>query len=228
MADNQRWFKLWCVAPGDDALLSIPPELRWAWAALGCYTKEHGTRGKVKISIHNGVLAEQMGIPKSDLFSVIKKLPSISIEEANGEHGTITVTWQNWIKYQEDSTQTERQRRSRTKRRGEEKRKEEKGGEGKLAVPDWIPKQLWEDFKKARRRMKKSMTPHAEELAFKKLDQLRREGEDPVAVIEQSILNGYTGLFPVNEGYRSNNKSEALTQHTKRALTRGLEKDGPE
>jgi len=50
MADQKRWFKLWCSAPSDDDLLALSPDLRWAWAVLGCYTKEHGTRGRVKVS----------------------------------------------------------------------------------------------------------------------------------------------------------------------------------
>lgn len=34
-------------------------------------------------------------------------------------------------------------------------------------------------------------------LAFTKLDDLRKDGYDPVQVIEQSILNGWKGFFPL-------------------------------
>jgi hypothetical protein len=41
------------------------------------------------------------------------------------------------------------------------------------------------------------MTHRAQELAIGALGRLRAAGHDPRAVIEQSILNGWRGLFPV-------------------------------
>jgi hypothetical protein len=35
------------------------------------------------------------------------------------------------------------------------------------------------------------------------LSKLKSEGNDPKEVIEQSILSGYSGLFPVNKGKQS-------------------------
>jgi hypothetical protein len=115
MADQKRWFKLWCSAPSDDALLELSPELRWAWAVLGCYTKEHGTKGRVVISESNMVLKAQMGVGLSALKEIISVLPNIHIEEGKNRNGKFTVTWHNWNKYQA----------LRSKRRGEEKRGEE-------------------------------------------------------------------------------------------------------
>jgi uncharacterized phage protein (TIGR02220 family) len=71
------------------------------------------------------VLAAEMGLACCDMICVIKTFPHIVIEEVKNRHGEFTVTWQNWVKYQEDSTQAERAKASRSKRRGEEKRREE-------------------------------------------------------------------------------------------------------
>lgn len=120
MADQKRWFKLWCSAPSDDDLLALPLELRWAWAVLGCYTKEHGTRGRVKITPSNVVLAAQMGVSVIALHDTISMLPHVQIEEGKSDNGSFTVTWDNWHKYQEDSTIAQRVARLRSKRRGEE------------------------------------------------------------------------------------------------------------
>jgi len=90
-----------------------------------------------------------------------------------------------------------------------------------VPVPEWIPAQLWFDFKKMRQRIRKPMTPYAEHLAFKRLEKLRGEGEDPVAVLEQSILNSYPGLWPVSKG-----KSDARRTKTREILESGLTEDG--
>jgi uncharacterized phage protein (TIGR02220 family) len=120
MADQARWFKLWCSAPGDDTLQNLAPALRWAWVAFGAHTKLHGTRGHILVSPSNAVLAAEMGVPVDALKPTIAVLPHVQIEEGTNRHGSFTVTWNNWTKYQEDSTQAERQRASRAKRRREE------------------------------------------------------------------------------------------------------------
>lgn len=130
MADNHRWFKLWCSAPGDDGIQALPPEWRWAWAVLGCYTKSHGTDGVVVVSRSNAVLAAEMGLKPEAMFDVIRVMPHVRIEESHTRNGECTVTWTHWRKYQEDSTSGERAARhrankaSRYKRRREENRKE--------------------------------------------------------------------------------------------------------
>ena len=128
VADQKRWFKLWCTAPGDDHLQRLSVADRWAWAVLGTYTKAHGTRGSVVVSDSNAALAAEMGVPVAELVATVRRLPHVQVS-ANGHktaNGEITVTWENWQKYQEDSTVAERVTRLRSKRRGEERRREEK------------------------------------------------------------------------------------------------------
>jgi hypothetical protein len=140
MADQKRWWKLWHSALSDDAVICLSPAIRWAWAALGAHTKVHGTKGRVVINESNIVLAAQMGVPTEDLRATIEGLPHVTVrcvncvtnpcahcvnEESKNRHGEFTVTWHNWTYYQEDSTQAERQRASRSKRRGEENKKRE-------------------------------------------------------------------------------------------------------
>jgi len=124
VADQARWFKLWCSAPADDDLQTLPPALRWAWVAFGAYTKLHGTHGRVTIHSTNGALAAEMGVTVEVLIDTLSLLPHMRVEPVQNRHGEFTVTWDNWVKYQEDSTQAERARTSRSKKRREEKRKE--------------------------------------------------------------------------------------------------------
>lgn len=62
--------------------------------------------------------------------------------------------------------------------------------------PDWLPPE-WDDFIADRRERKKPMTARSQKLAMATLDQLRREGHDPAAVIRQSIERGWSALFPL-------------------------------
>ena len=109
---------------------ALPPALRWAWAALGCYTKVHGTNGVLVMNGANPVLAAEMGVESLALVDTIKLLPHVHIEEGQPRYGMHTVSWEHWRKYQEDSTVTERVRRwrngnvKRDKRRREEKRRD--------------------------------------------------------------------------------------------------------
>lgn len=50
-----------------------------------------------------------------------------------------------------------------------------------------------------RTQIKKPMTEKAVELAIKKLNKLTKNQEEQIAIIEQSILNGWQGLFPLKE-----------------------------
>lgn len=124
MGDQHRWFKLWCSAPSDDAIQALNPALRWAWAALGCYTKLHGSHGRLTVSATNATLAAQMGVPVEQLFQMIKLMPNIIVERVGNSDDKLSVTWKNWHKYQEDSTGAKRQAASRSKKREEENRKE--------------------------------------------------------------------------------------------------------
>jgi len=147
MADQQRWFKLWASAPADEHLQRHPPAIRWAWAVFGVYTKLHGQRGRVIVSPTNSVLAAEMGLPTESLISTIVQLPHMSVEGPHPANGEVTVTWKNWIKYQEDSTVAERVARLRSKRRGEEKRRD-KNKISKDIFPATPPKPSAEnDFK---------------------------------------------------------------------------------
>lgn len=63
--------------------------------------------------------------------------------------------------------------------------------------PSWLPVDAWAAWLAYRRKGRAPYTPHAQRLSLGKLEKLRAQGEDPVAVLEQSIERGYPGLFPV-------------------------------
>ena len=83
-------------------------------------------------------------------------------------------------------------------RKGKERKERKSGVDTRLSRVDGF-QELWEKFKKHRKALKAPMTEHAEELAIKTLETLMGEGNDPKAVMERSILNGWKGLFKLTE-----------------------------
>ena len=74
-----------------------------------------------------------------------------------------------------------------------------------IVLPDWIPRETWDAFKAHRVRLRAPMTPYAEELALKDLAKLVDGGSDPVAVVEQSIVKGWKGLFNLKPEFQGGN-----------------------
>lgn len=79
----------------------------------------------------------------------------------------------------------------------EQKRKGGKPPE--VALPDWLSPDVWQDWH-AFRNARKGWTAKARALSLRTLTTLRDEGQDPRAVVDQSIERGWTGLFPVRHG----------------------------
>jgi len=66
-----------------------------------------------------------------------------------------------------------------------------------VELPPWMPADAWAGFVAMRRAIKKPLTAEGIPLAIKKLDSMRAAGQDPRAVLEQSTMNNYQGLFDV-------------------------------
>ena len=88
-------------------------------------------------------------------------------------------------------------------------------------IPDWVPSEEWLAFVEMRRAIHKPLaTKHAVEYAIKKLDKLRASGQDPGAVLRQSVLASWQGLFEVSEGKNDTRKTFAQqrTENNRRTL----------
>jgi hypothetical protein len=61
-------------------------------------------------------------------------------------------------------------------------------------------RQALEDFRAMRERIRKPMTGKALDLILAKLDGLARDGPGKIAVLEQSVLNSWQGVFSIRPG----------------------------
>jgi hypothetical protein len=63
--------------------------------------------------------------------------------------------------------------------------------------PPGLKPDTWEDFIKHRIEIKKPMTSRAEYMALKKLRKFADQGQDANQIVENSIIGGWQGLFPL-------------------------------
>lgn len=67
-----------------------------------------------------------------------------------------------------------------------------------LVVPEWLPSEVWDKWHRYRNNGKK-WTHDARALSLRTLTELHAAGHDPMAVVDQSIERGWTGLFAIKE-----------------------------
>lgn len=84
-----------------------------------------------------------------------------------------------------------------------EEQKQGKPARAALALPEWIPIEQWQAFIEMRKRMKAGLTDRAVMLAIGELEKLRAQGFAPAAVLDQSVANGWKGLFPIKSRGRA-------------------------
>ena len=79
----------------------------------------------------------------------------------------------------------------------------------------------FEDFYKHRKSIKAPMGDNAKKLLKSKLDKLAKTEEDKIAILEQSILNGWKGVFPIKTEYgktQSRLKENQTKENTEKSI----------
>jgi len=89
-----------------------------------------------------------------------------------------------------------------------------------LPLPDWLPLNEWNGFLEVRKKKNKVPTDLAIQMLIVKLDELRKKGHDPAAVIDQSIINSWSGFFEIKGDYNGNNNKKPSVHDD---FTRGIE-----
>lgn len=128
------------------------------------------------------------------------------------------ITICNYEKYQSPISAFEAETRQKTpneqgKAKAERKANKKEGKEQKelkeisthsIPLPEWMPKEEFFAYIDFRKSIKKPIkTLHGLRLVVEKLETMRRNGSDPVAVLNQSVLNGWQGLFPIQAASQS-------------------------
>tara|TARA_Y100000310_G_scaffold166912_1_gene166612 strand:- start:4339 stop:5145 length:807 start_codon:yes stop_codon:yes gene_type:complete len=72
----------------------------------------------------------------------------------------------------------------------------------RVILPSWVKQETWDAFMEMRKKQKAIPTPLAITLLLGKLEKLKESGNDPNAVLEQSIMNNWKGVFTLHDGDR--------------------------
>ncbi len=86
----------------------------------------------------------------------------------------------------------------------------------KPTLPDWLPKEPWASFQEMRRKIRAPLTGEAMRLAIGDLEKLRASGQDPGAVLNQSVMRSWRGLFPVEAKKNGHGRPEGSHEQTER------------
>ncbi|MBP3932344.1 MAG: hypothetical protein J6D44_00505 [Pseudomonas sp.] len=166
--------------------------------------------------------SQQIGVSEHTLRMALKtleKLQQITIK-SHSKFSVISIT--NWQKYQVDSPADHQQPTSNQPATHHNKEVQEiqevdqkppptpKGKRLKADVvefelPGWIDREAWEGFAAMRKSIKKPMTQRAMDLAVKALAKLAEMGHAPAAVLNQSTLHSWIGLFEVKNATGQSN-----------------------
>ena len=141
MADQGRWFKLWCASLTDPHLSNLDIGDFGRWCKLGAFVKEHGENGEIILNYPARTFCFIMQISVfHELNDVLVRLPNVfvsnTVSPETNEIVTFFIKIKNWHKYQGDlSTSRVKKYRAKLplhetanetpKKRGEEKRREE-------------------------------------------------------------------------------------------------------
>lgn len=68
--------------------------------------------------------------------------------------------------------------------------------ENNYEIPEWLPRDIFNDFVKHRKTIKKPLSDIAFTRLMKQLAGFHEQGVDVVQAIENSIINGWSGVFP--------------------------------
>jgi len=173
--------------------------------------------------IANTQIAEMTGIAESHISRTIKSLIQRNIVTKNGKKLSFQKDYDKWKKLPE--LVSNEKLPNMDKKLPELVNEVTKYGKKKLpnmvdtketkktVTKETITKEkginfikAWKDFKDMRKKIRKPMTERAEELLLNKLDKLSISEEEQIAILDQSIMNSWLGVFPLKGDYNGKNR----------------------
>ena len=184
------------------------------------------TIGKGQVVTSYKHLAEELGFTVQQIRTAMNKLKSTGeiTSEATNKYTIITI--ENWEKYQnfddestseatdkatnEQQTNNKRTTNDQQQLKKEKNIKNDKNKKKNIkkknaaeAAPvyyqDEALNKAFADFVDFRKNMKAPMTDRAISLMIGKLDKMTADSDEKIAILEQSIVNGWKGVYPLKQ-----------------------------
>lgn len=229
---SMPWLRLYSEMIDDEKIRLLAFEDRWHYVALLCCKCSGLLDAGDTPELLRRKLGVKMGLAQRELEATANRLAEVGL--INSETFQ-PLGWDDRQMRSDSSRERVAAYRARQKqacnvtetaqdtdKETEEEQKQEQRASRKraasvqAALPEWLDPAAWGQFVEFRKR-KAPLTDRAAELAIAELSKLRDQGHDPVAVINQSILNGWRGLFALKDnnhaahrsGHRGHRESEA-------------------
>lgn len=191
----------WCIAWHQVPAASLPDNDVWLSSALGFGRDPRRWKSlRAKGALRGWIRCRDGRLYHPVLVEIC--LTSLSKSEKN--RGAAMARWRPQATENKQSAPCERKANAMPKKGREGNRREEKGESpptppwGDFDLPPWLPRNAWLGWCAYRAKLsKKGWTEAAAALSLRELGKLYDAGDDPQAVIEQSVASGWTGLFPL-------------------------------
>jgi hypothetical protein len=109
-----------------------------------------------------------------------------------------------------------------TEEEGKEVKKEKKEPKTKgqpFVLPSWVPLEAWQRFNDMRTaKSKKAWTNGAKTLTIKTLEKLTADPREATAIMDQSTMKGWAGIFPAKDQNDFNHQAREPSQQAKGAM----------
>lgn len=182
-AKGQAWVDLLMLANHEDNKFLLGNELMEVKA------------GSFVTSISK--LCKKWGWSNTKVVKFLDVLEAEKMIKRKSDTKKTVITIENYSVYQESKTKKRRKNDAETMQKHTNNNDNNENNIIYNADPQ-LDKAI-KEFIKFRREMKKPMTDHAIELLINKLNKLSSDTSEQIEILNQSMLNGWQGIFPLKE-----------------------------
>ena len=214
MADNNGWIKLHRKII-DSAVFENPKILKlWIWCLCKASHKGYESMvGNQIVALQEGQFifgrkkaSSELKIKESMVYKYIKLLEKLEMINIKSNNKFSIITIEKWAFYQFDNDEEQQQKEQQRNNKGttkEQQRNTNKNVKNVKNVKEIIYSDVPElnetiiAFIDYRKSIKKPMSDRAITLLLGKLNKMSNSVQEQIEILNQSILNGWQGIFPL-------------------------------
>ena len=214
MADNNGWIKLHRKII-DSAVFENPKILKlWIWCLCKASHKGYESMvGNQIVVLPEGqfifgrkTASSELKIKESMVYKYIKLLEKLEMINIKSNNKFSIITIEKWAFYQFDNDEEQQQKEQQRNNKGttkEQQRNTNKNVKNVKNVKEIIYSDVPElneaiiAFIDYRKSIKKPMSDRAITLLLGKLNKMSNSVQEQIEILNQSILNGWQGIFPL-------------------------------
>ena len=211
MADNNGWIKLHRKII-DSAVFENPKILKlWIWCLCKASHKGYESMvGNQIVVLQEGQFifgrkkaSSELKIKESMVYKYIKLLEKLEMINIKSNNKFSIITIEKWAFYQFDNDEEQQQKEQQRNNKGTTKEQQRNTNKNVKNVKEIIYSDVPElnetiiAFIDYRKSIKKPMSDRAITLLLGKLNKMSNSVQEQIEILNQSILNGWQGIFPL-------------------------------